>query len=82
MYSEEPPLREGDNGYSVHIYNDDGNSGGFAEMECNMQTIGRPTGLNHSIECVTKWIYTGETKKLKAIAGVLLGYDFEVEREM
>lgn len=82
MYSEEPPLREGDNGYSVHIYNDDGNSGGFAEMECNMQTIGRPTGLNHSIERVTKWIYTGETKKLKAIAGVLLGYDFEVEREM
>lgn len=77
MYSEEPPLMEGDNGYSVHIYNDDGNSGGFAEMECNMQTIGRPTGLNRSIERVAKWIYTGETKKLKAIAGVLLGYDFE-----
>ena len=77
MYSEEPPLLEGDRGYSIHIYNDDGHSGGFAEMECNMQTIGRPTGLYHSIDHVTKWIYTGKTEKLRAIAEVLLGYRFE-----
>ncbi|MCC8024530.1 MAG: hypothetical protein LIP16_04405 [Clostridium sp.] len=77
MYSEEPPLLEGDTGYSVHIYNDDGNSGGFAEMECNMQTIGRPTGLNRSIERVTKWIYTGKKERLKGIAEALLGYGFE-----
>ncbi len=77
MYSEEPPLTEGDTGYSVHIYNDDGNSGGFAEMECNLQTIGRPTGLNHSVDRVTKWIYTGKRKRLTAIAKVLLGYGFE-----
>lgn len=77
MYSEEPPLLEGDTGYSIHIYHDDGSSGGFAEMECNMQTIGRPTGLSHSIERVSKWIYTGRTRDLKAIARVLLGYDFE-----
>ena len=30
MYSEEPPLIEGDTGYSIHVYNDDGKSGGFA----------------------------------------------------
>lgn len=74
LYSEEPPLIEGDTGYSIHIYNDDGNSGGFAEMECNMQTIGKPTGIDHAIERVTKWIFTGPRKKLMAVAGVLLGY--------
>ncbi len=77
MYSEEPPLAEGDTGYSIHVYNDDGNSGGFAEMECNLQTIGRPTGLNHSVDRVTKWIYTGKREDLKRIAGALLGYSFE-----
>jgi hypothetical protein len=77
MYSEEPPLVAGDTGYSIHVYNDDGNSGGFAEMECNMQTIGRPTGLDHSLERVTKWIYTGSRENLGKIAEVLLGYDFD-----
>lgn len=76
MYSEEPPLAEGDTGYSIHIYNDDGNSGGFAEMECNLQTIGRPTGLNHSIDRVTKWIFHGNRTKLGEIAGLLLGWNF------
>lgn len=80
MYSEEPPLLEGDTGYSIHVYNDDGSSGGFAEMECNMQTIGKPTGLDHSIERIAKWIYTGDRQRLKAIARILLGYDFETER--
>jgi hypothetical protein len=74
LYSEEPPLIPGDRGYSIHIYNDDGNSGGFAEMECNLQTIGRPAGLNHSIDRVTKWIFTGNKEKLKTIAELLLGW--------
>ncbi len=74
LYSEEPPLIEGDTGYSIHIYNDDGNSGGFAEMECNMQTIGKPTGISRSIERVTKWVFAGPKDRLMAAAGVLLGY--------
>lgn len=77
MYSEEPPLIEGDTGYSIHIYNDDGNSGGFAEMECNLQTIGKPTGISRSIDRLTKWIFTGNTDQLKRIAQILLGYDFD-----
>lgn len=76
MYAEEPPLIEGETGYSIHIYNDDGNSGGFAEMECNLQTIGNPTGLHHALDRVTKWIFAGETRQLKQIARVLLGYGF------
>ena len=74
LYSEEPPLIAGDTGYSIHVYNDDGNSGGFAEMECNMQTIGRPTGIDRSIERVVKWVFAGPKDKLLAVAGVLLGY--------
>lgn len=76
MYSEEPPLVPGDTGYSIHIYNDDGNSGGFAEMECNMQTIGNPTGLTRSIDRLSKWIFVGKTEKLRKISDALLGYDF------
>lgn len=76
MYAEEPPLMEGETGYSIHIYNDDGHSGGFAEMECNLQTIGNPTGLFHTVDRVTKWIFTGNTGQLKKIARMLLGYGF------
>ncbi len=74
MYSEEPPLSEGDTGYSIHVYNDDGNSGGFAEMECNLLTLGNPTGIHHATDRLTKWIFTGKTEKLKEAAGVLLGW--------
>lgn len=74
MYSEEPPLIEGDTGYSIHVYNDDGNSGGFAEMECNMLTIGNPTGIHRSVDRLTKWIFTGKKEQLKAVAETLLGW--------
>lgn len=76
MYAEEPPLMKGETGYSIHIYNDDGKSGGFAEMECNLQTIGNPTGLFHAVDRVTKWIFAGEIEQLKRIAKILLGYAF------
>ena len=74
MYAEEPPLIEGDTGYSIHVYNDDGNSGGFAEMECNMLTVGNPTGIHHAADRLTKWIFTGETERLKRAAQILLGW--------
>ncbi|MGL5437277.1 MAG: hypothetical protein ACRDBO_18185 [Lachnospiraceae bacterium] len=77
MYSEEPPLQTGDRGYSIHIYNDDGNSGGFAEMECNLYTIGQPTGLSHASCRVSTWIFVGNRKKLGGIAELLLGCNME-----
>ena len=75
MYSEQPPLIEGDTGYSIHVYNDDGNSGGFAEMECNMLTVGSPTGIDHSTDRLTKWVFTGSKERLKAAAKILLGWN-------
>lgn len=78
MYSEEPPHPDyaGDTGYSIHIYNDDGKSGGFAEMECNMQTIGKPTGISRSIDRLTTWIFSGPKVQLKEVSQFLLGYSF------
>lgn len=77
MYAEEPPLEAGERGYSIHIYNDDGKSGGFAEMECNMQTIGKPTGIYHAIDRLTKWIFVGNRRKLGEISKCLLGADMD-----
>lgn len=78
MYSEEPPLQPGNRGYSVHIYNDDGNSGGFAEMECNLYTIGQPTGLSCASCRVSTWIFAGNKKKLGEITALLLGCNMTV----
>lgn len=75
MYSEEPPTIPGDTGYSIHVYNDSGASGGFAEMECNFQTIGKPTGLDRAVDRLTKWIFTGNTADILRVAKVLLGYE-------
>lgn len=74
LYSEEPPLIPGDTGYSIHVYNDDGNSGGFAEMECNLPTIGNPAGVHHAADRLTKWIFTGNTEQLNRVAETLLGW--------
>lgn len=75
LYSEEPPLIEGDTGYSIHVYNDDGNSGGFAEMECNLLTVGNPAGIHHATDRLTKWIYTGKKDRLREVARTLLGWE-------
>lgn len=73
MYSEEPPLIKGETGYSIHIYNDDGTAG-FAEMECNMPTIGRPAGIGRSTDRISKWIFTGRMDSLEKAAKILLGW--------
>ena len=75
LYSEEPPEVPGDTGYSIHIYSDDGGLGGFAEMECNLQTIGGPGGQDRAFDRVTKWIFTGPRQRLGKIAELLLGKD-------
>lgn len=73
MYAEEPPLDPGNNGHSVHVYNDDGGLGGFGEMECNGRTVGGATGRVHGTDVFTMWVYIGSQARLSAIASVLLG---------
>lgn len=72
-YSEEPPDKVGDNGYSVHIYNDDGGFGGFGELECNGQAIGGATNRSSSTDTLIMWVYIGALEKLKPISEILLG---------
>ncbi len=73
VYSEEPPALVGKKGQSIHIYNDDGSYGGFAELECNGQTIGGSTGRSNTSDQLVFWIYIGQEEQVKQIAQHLLG---------
>lgn len=73
VYSEEPPYSPGDNGYSIHVYNDDGKLGGFGEMECNAQTIGGDTGKLSSVDTITTCIYRGTRSHIEKILYQLTG---------
>jgi hypothetical protein len=74
-YAEEPSHSPGRRGHSIHIYNDDGNLGGFGELECNAQTIGGATGRSSSTDQVVLWLYVGSSNKVKEIALHLLGIE-------
>ncbi len=74
-YAEEPPERPGNRGYSVHIYNDNGDFGGFGELECNGQPIGGKTGKTYTVDNFTLWIFIGDYKALREIALHLLGIE-------
>jgi len=73
VYTEEPPEEPDNRGFSVHVYNDDGKFGGFGEMECNGQAIGKDTGRKSSADSFHMWVFTGQNSKLKRIAEILLG---------
>jgi len=77
VYSEEPTNLVGTKGHSFHIYNDDGRFGGFAELECNGQTIGGSTGKSVSSDQLVFWIYIGEDEKVRRIAHHLLGVSLD-----
>jgi hypothetical protein len=72
-YAEEVDRLPGRRGHSIHIYNDNGELGGFGEVECNGQTIGGPTSRSVTTDQLILWIYVGETKKIERIALHLLG---------
>ncbi len=74
-YIEEPPHIPGCRGHSIHVYNDDGNAGGFGEMECNGQTIGGPTGRSASIDQMILWLYVGAPEKIKKLVPHLIGVE-------
>jgi hypothetical protein len=74
-YAEEPDHSLGCRGHSIHVYNDGGDFGGFGEMECNLQTIGGPTGRSTSTDQLLLWLYVGAEDKVKKIALHLLGIE-------
>jgi hypothetical protein len=74
-YTEEPDHTPGCRGHSIHVYNDDGNAGGFGELECNAQTIGGETGRSGSTDQLVLWLYVGAPDKVKEIGLHLLGVE-------
>lgn len=75
IYEEEPPHMPGIHGFSVHVYNDDGNSGGFSEIECTLPAISGNSGRDSSDDIISTWIFTGDSKALRHIGRVMLGTD-------
>lgn len=74
-YLEEPPHLPGQQGDSIHIYNDDGRFGGFGELECHGQAIGGATGRSTSTDQTVLWLYLGPPDRIKRIALHLLGIE-------
>jgi len=74
-YAEEPAHLPGCRGYSIHIYNDSGDFGGFGELECNAQTIGGETGRSSSTDQLLLWLYVGPDDEVKKVALHLLGVE-------
>jgi hypothetical protein len=71
-YLEEPPALKGISGHSAFVYNDDGNGGGFGELEC----VGLPVGGPHPAErteTFQAWTFRGRSESLKGIAHLLVG---------
>lgn len=74
-YLEEPPHLPGQQGDSIHVYNDDGRFGGFGELECHGQAIGGATGRPASTDQTVLWLYLGPGDRIKRIALHLLGIE-------
>ncbi len=72
-YLEEPADRPGEHGDSVHVYNDDGNAGGFGEIECYGQALGGRSGRTSSADTTVLWIYAGPVGAIADVARALLG---------
>ncbi len=73
IYAEELDYKPGCHGHSIHVYNDNGELGGFGELECNGQTFGGNTGRSGAVEQLPLWFYVGEKNKVKRITYNLLG---------
>lgn len=70
-YAEEPAAHPGEKGMSIHVYNDDGALGGFAELECNLTPA--PAGRSVAAGEVVNWFFRGEKQRLNRIAEILTG---------
>lgn len=76
-YEEEPPLRPGVRGFSVHIYNDGGPVDGFSEIECSLSALFGDGGRAAGVDAISTWLYAGEEASLKEIGRTLLGCEVE-----
>jgi hypothetical protein len=72
-YSEEPDFAPGLRGDSLHLYNDDGGLGGFAELESRGIPIGSEEDRVESSDEFATWWFRGAIDDIDEIATALLG---------
>ena len=75
QYYKTPVSNPEKRGCPLHIYNDSGDMGGFAEHECSCFAVGGSTGRKKSTTTVTTLFYTGCSEKLAFVSRVLLGIE-------
>ena len=74
-YVDEPAHLPGHKGDSIQVYNDNGDLGGFGELECFGQAIGGTTGKSSATDQMSLWVYVGGRGRIKEIAAHLLGIE-------
>jgi len=74
IYVDKPWGTESDYGDAIELYNDDGNMGGFTEMECHGPAKKLERGETQSHK-TTLHIFSGSIPELKKIGSVLLDTD-------
>lgn len=74
IYVDKPWGKESDYGDAIELYNDDGNMGGFAEIECHgpARKLAKGEIQSHSMKL---HIFRGSLTELKKIGSVLLDAD-------
>lgn len=74
IYVDKPWGTESDYGDAIELYNDDGNMGGFCEIECHgpAQQVARGETQSHLMRL---HIFRGPIPELKSIGSTLLGSD-------
>lgn len=74
VYVDKPWGTESDYGDAIELYNDDGNMGGFSEIECHgpAKQVARGESQSHVMRL---HIFRGPIQTLKAIGSELLGSD-------
>lgn len=74
-YADEPATSVGVNGDAIHVYNDDGDLGGFAELHARGRPLGATSSRHESVDHFMTWLYVGPHAAIDRIALHLLGSD-------
>ncbi len=78
QYFKSPAGAAAKTGSALHVYNDDGMMGGFAEHECSCLAIGGVTGRKFSYDRIANHYFTGSAAVIKEVAEKLLGLNIEL----
>lgn len=79
IYVDKPWGKPSDYGDVIELYNDDGNMGGFAEIECHGPALKLAKGETQS-HTLKLHMFRGPLPELKKIGSALLGVDLSVAK--